>query len=133
MSEKKQKYYYALGRRKNAVATVRLYEGKGESTVNGKPLEKIYASKIDKSIINAPLRAIDKVGEFYFTVKAVGGGKMGQRGAIVHALARAIIEYDDSLKKALKVHGFLTRDSRMVERKHTGKRKARKSEQYSKR
>ncbi|MCA9383508.1 30S ribosomal protein S9, partial [Candidatus Dojkabacteria bacterium] len=124
---------YALGRRKTSTATVRLYEGKGDSTVNGKPLAEIYPSKIDKAIIHSPLKTIDKIGEFYFTVRTAGGGIKGQRDAIVHGLARALVDYDEAFKQPLKKEGFLTRDPRMVERKHTGFRKARKSEQYSKR
>lgn len=127
------KYTYAKGRRKTSNATVRLFEGKGESLINGKPLEEVFPSKTDKAIIHAPLTELGKMKDFYFTARTAGGGKSGQRGAIVHALARALVEYEPEYRVELKPKGYLMRDPRMVERKHTGFRKARKSEQYSKR
>lgn len=132
-TNKKSEYTYALGRRKTASATIRLYEGKGTTTVNGKPVEEVYPALADQKILRSPLAILDKVGDFYYTAVARGGGKSGQRGAIVHALARALVEYNPAFRETLKAEGMMTRDPRMVERKHTGRRKARKSEQFSKR
>lgn len=127
------KYSYALGRRKNAVATVRLFEGKGESMVNDKPFAQAYPLERDRFDILRPLAIIERKDGFFFTAKTAGGGVAGQKDAIRLALARAIVEFDASLKTVLKKEKMLTRDPRMVERKKTGYRKARKAEQYSKR
>ena len=127
-------YLYAVGRRKTSVVTIRLFETSGKNTLNDHPLEKYYASKVEKVRINQPLNIAElNPAEFYFTAKAVGGGKSSQMEALILALSRAIIKKYPDTKKALKDAGFLTRDSRMVERKKPGLRKARKAEQYSKR
>jgi small subunit ribosomal protein S9 len=134
MEEKKlNKYFYALGRRKTSVATIRLFEGKGDNTINGLSIKKLYPSKTDNEIILEPVKVLDILNNVYFTAKVSGGGKSSQKEAIRHALSRALVKYDETFKSVLKPKGFLTRDPRMVERKHTGFRKARKSEQYSKR
>lgn len=127
------KYFYAKGRRKTSVAGVRVMEGKGEIIVNGKPLAEYFTWETDRRDIMAPLVTTELLDKVYFTVRVVGGGVKGQKDAVVHALSRALVKMDKDLKPALKVKGFMTRDDRMVERKHTGFRKARKSPQYSKR
>lgn len=126
-------YYYGTGRRKTSVSRVFLKQGKGEITINGKSLEDYFERMTARQIVMQPLVTIDQVGKFdlYITVK--GGGKSGQAGAVRHGLARALEEFDSSFRPALKKAGFMTRDSRMVERKKYGKPKARKSDQYSKR
>lgn len=128
------KYFYAIGRRKTATATVRLFHGAGESTVNGKPLTTLYAHKHEQDQMLAPLKAagLNPV-EYYITAKVKGSGHAGQLGAIKLGLARAIVEMDPTLKKSLKQEHLMTRDPRMVERKKPGLRKARRAEQFSKR
>lgn len=133
MSNNTDKYYYALGRRKTAVATVRLYEGEGISTVNGKPVEEQYKLPSEKFSIFMPLRATDNISKFYFSAQAKGGGKTGQLEAIRHGISRALVVFDETLKSELKKSGLMTRDPRMVERKKAGFKKARKSPQFSKR
>lgn len=133
MQKQNQKYYYAKGRRKTAVAGVRIYEGKGAIMVNKKPIEEYFKWENDRREIMAPLKTLELTDKVYFTVRAVGGGVNGQKGATIHALARALVKMDVDFKSVLKKKGFLTRDDRMVERKHTGLLKARKGPQYSKR
>lgn len=129
-----EKYSYTIGRRKTSVASVRLYSGSGENTMNEKPLQKYYSHKYDLTRIYAPFKAADlSQKEFYFTTKIKGGGKESQLEALRLGLSRAIVKMYPDKKKALKDEGLLTRDPRMVERKKTGLRKARKAEQYSKR
>ncbi len=136
MADKKPKtpkYFYAYGRRKTSVATVRLFSGKGENTVNGKDLKEYYPLEADRKIVEFPLDVTKKTKDFYFTSKVKGGGKKSQRGAISHALSRALVKFDEELKPELKKFSLLTRDDRMVERKKTGLVKARKAPQFSKR
>ncbi|MCA9380037.1 30S ribosomal protein S9 [Candidatus Dojkabacteria bacterium] len=130
---KVEKYYYALGRRKTAVATVRLFESKGTSTVNGMDLKQYFPLKSDQKVVNGPLILLEKLTDFYFTSKVKGGGKKAQREAISLGIARAFVKSDETLKATLRKASFMTRDDRMVERKKTGKVKARKSHQFSKR
>ena len=127
------KYYFAIGRRKTARASVRLYEGNGEIIINEKKFEDVFPLEVDRKIIVKPLKKLNLESKFYFTVKTDGGGIKGMRNAIQLGIARALIKYDIDLKKELKDNGYLTRDDRMVERKHTGFVKARKKPQYSKR
>jgi len=127
------KYHYAKGRRKTAVAGARIFEGKGEIIVNNKPFKEYFPLEMDRKLIIEPLKTVDMDDKVYFTLRIVGGGVKGQRGAAVHALARALVKFNPELKPALRAKGFMTRDDRMVERKHTGFVKARKSPQYSKR
>jgi len=127
------KYYYAKGRRKKSVATVRLYEGNENSLINNKKVEEVYASIVDLERIYRPIVLLEKKGQFYFTAKVKGGGKVGQRDAITHALARSLAEMNADFRKVLKKAGLLTRDERKKERKKTGLLKARKAPQYSKR
>ncbi len=126
-------YFYGTGRRKTSVARVFLKPGNGDITVNGKKLDDYFDRAVLRQIIMQPLEKINGTGKFdlYITVK--GGGKSGQAGAIRHGLARALVAYNADFRKDIKAAGFLTRDSRMVERKKAGKPKARKSPQYSKR
>jgi small subunit ribosomal protein S9 len=129
-----QVYYYALGRRKASVATIRLYEGEGLSTINGKNLRDVYPSDSDVREIYQPITAIgSKDKDFYFTIVAKGGGVRGQVGAIKLALARALVKLSEENKPKLKPFGLLTRDPRVVERKKVGLVKARKAPQFSKR
>lgn len=128
------KYFYALGRRKTASATVRLFDEKGVSTVNDKPLEEVYPHQHEQVQILEPLQVVGlDASKFHMTVKVQGSGTKGQLGAIRLGLARALVVMDPAYKKDLKSKGLLTRDPRMVERKKPGLRKARRAEQFSKR
>ena len=129
----KNEYTYALGRRKTSVATVRLYKGTEESTFNDKKIEEVFTSKDEMFDILSPFRVTDTIGDFYFTVKAKGGGTTGQRQAARLAISRAMVKLSEDYKAELKKNGLLTRDSRMVERKKPGLKKARKAPQFSKR
>lgn len=130
----KNKYVYTKGRRKTAVATLRLYSEKGISVVNETEFEKAYDDAYYQKLILAPFKAAGLDSKNYmFTAKVSGSGFNAQAEAIRHALARAIVKMDPELRKPVKAAGFLTRDPRMVERKKTGLHKARKAEQYSKR
>jgi len=127
-------YKYAVGRRKTSVVTVRLYHENGKSTLNNKPIESVYDKDYELAKIYKPfdLLGIEK-NDFYFTAVAKGGGKYSQLDALVLGLSRALVKLDQSYKKVLKDNGLLTRDPRMVERKKTGLKKARKAEQFTKR
>lgn len=131
--QKLGKYYYALGRRKTSVATVRLFESKGVSMVNGMELSKYFPLKSDQKVVNGPLHLLEKLNDFHFTSIVKGGGKKAQREAISLGIARAFVKSDETLKATLRKASFMTRDDRMVERKKTGRVKARKSHQFSKR
>ncbi len=127
------KYAYAVGRRKTAVAEIRLYKGKGTNTANGMPLES-YVKRSDLfSLIYAPLKTAGVYESFHFDIQVSGSGESAQAQAIRHAVARALVVVDENLRKALKGAGFLTRDARQVERKKPGLHKARKSGSWSKR
>jgi len=131
----KGEYYYGMGRRKTAVARVRLYpNGDGSITVNGKS-SRLYFRQRDAiaSTMTAPLRLLDLDKEYTMTVRVVGGGINGQAGAIRHAVARALIRVNPEWKSALRKAGYLTRDPRMKERKKPGLKRARKAPQYTKR
>ena len=132
MSEKK--YTYTIGRRKTATATLRLFEEAGKNTVNEKPIEEYFPNGEFIHVINEVFSVSGlNPKEYYFTVKVEGSGISAQSEAIRHALARAVIKSHPEAKTEVKKAGFLTRDPRKVERKKAGLRKARKSEQYSKR
>ncbi len=124
---------YATGKRKDAVARVWIKPGSGKVTVNGKDQDKYFARPVLQLILRQPMQVAGVEGEFdvYATVK--GGGLTGQAGAVKHGISKALQLYNPSLRGALKAAGFLTRDSRVVERKKFGKRKARRSFQFSKR
>ncbi len=127
-------YFYGTGRRKNAVAAVRIYPGKGEIKINGKTMDEYFGMETLKLIVRQPLVATDSVEKFDIICKVIGGGLSGQAGAIRHGLSRAMVQADEEAYKAtLKKAGFLTRDSRMKERKKYGLKKARKASQFSKR
>jgi small subunit ribosomal protein S9 len=126
-------YYYGTGRRKNAVAKVRLYPGTGNFTVNGKTLDEYFGLETLKQIIRQPLELTDSINRFDIVVEVASGGLSGQAGAIRHGIARALVEAQPDLRSAVKKAGFLTRDPRMKERRKYGLKKARKAPQFSKR
>ena len=127
-------YFYGTGRRKNAVACVRILPGTGKITVNGKDIDDYFGLETLKLIIRQPLAATATEGQFDIIAKAIGGGVSGQAGAIRHGLARALVQADETAYKAtLKSAGFLTRDARMKERKKPGLKAARRAPQFSKR
>ena len=135
MAKKSTKvYYYGTGRRKDAVARVRLVPGTGKITINEKDIDEYFGLDTLKLIVRQPLEATETAGKFDVIAKAEGGGISGQAGAIRHGIARALVVADEEAYKAtLKTEGFLTRDSRMKERKKPGLKKARKASQFSKR
>jgi small subunit ribosomal protein S9 len=121
------------GRRKSSTARVFITRGSGNITVNGRTLDTYFGRETARMIVRQPLQATELGGNVDVTVTVRGGGTSGQAGAIRHGLARAILAYDESQKKTLRQHGYLTRDARIVERKKVGLHKARKRPQYSKR
>lgn len=123
----------AVGRRKTSAARVKLVPGKGQITVNGKALEQYFPYFEWQDIVVAPLKAISKEKAYDVSVKVVGGGQKGQAVAVQHGISRALVAYDEDLKKTLKTLGLLTRDSRVKERKKFGLKKARRAPQWSKR
>lgn len=127
-------YFYGTGRRKTAVARVRLLPGTGQITVNNKTLNEYFGGRqLYEIVVNQPLRQTNTHGRYNVTVKVVGGGVSGQAGAVRHGIARALLQSDETLRAALKKAGFLTRDPRMKERKKPGLKRARKAPQYTKR
>jgi len=126
-------YYYGTGRRKSSVARVFLKKGSGKIQINGKVLNEYFPRETGRMIVCQPLNLIDELKSFDIKVNVRGGGESGQAGAVRHGLTRALIEYDESLKSNLSKAGFVTRDSREVERKKVGLHKARKRKQFSKR
>ncbi len=128
-----QVQYYGTGRRKNAVARVRLVPGNGKIIINRRPMEEYFGKKTLEMIIKQPLAVTGTDGRFDVLVKVHGGGTTGQAGAIRMGIARALLEADKELRPLLKREGFLTRDPRMKERRKYGLKKARKAPQFSKR
>ena len=126
-------YYYGTGRRKNAIARVRLTEGSGKITINGKDIEEFFGMETLKVIARQPLTVTNTTSKYDVIVKVTGGGFTGQAGAIRHGIARALNDANIEFRPALKQNGFLTRDPRMKERKKYGLKKARKAPQFSKR
>jgi len=124
---------YGTGRRKDAVARVWITRGNGKIIVNGRSFETYFARPVLRMIINQPFAAIERVGNFDIHCTVAGGGLSGQAGAVRLGISRALDEYDNIFHKALRSGGFLTRDSRVVERKKYGHKKARRSFQFSKR
>ena len=124
---------YGTGRRKTATARVYMTAGTGNITVNGRALDEFFGRVTGRMIVRQPLETVQLTSRFDFTVKVDGGGITGQAGAIRHGITRALMEYDESLRKPLRDAGFVTRDAREVERKKVGRRKARRGPQYSKR
>jgi len=124
---------YATGKRKNAVARVWIKPGKGQITINGRDQEIYFARPVLRMMIAQPLQIADRLGQFDVDVTVEGSGLSGQAGAVRHGISKALTYYEPGLRSVLKPHGFLTRDSRVVERKKYGKAKARRSFQFSKR
>jgi small subunit ribosomal protein S9 len=131
----KSEYYYGMGRRKTAVARVRVFpNGDGSITVNGKNAQNYFGQRdAHMATIAAPFRVLDLSNQYTVTARVVGGGTSGQAGAIRHALARALVRMDPDAKHPLRKAGLLTRDPRMKERKKPGLKRARKAPQYTKR
>ncbi|UTW14115.1 30S ribosomal protein S9 [Marinobacterium rhizophilum] len=125
--------YYGTGRRKTSTARVFLRPGTGVITINDRTIENYFGRETARMIVRQPLELTDSVEKFDVFVTVAGGGGFGQAGAIRHGITRALMEYDETLRPSLRSAGFVTRDSRMVERKKVGLRKARKRPQFSKR
>lgn len=126
-------HFYGTGRRKTSTARVYLTAGKGEISVNDRPLDRFFGRQTARMIVRQPLELMNLTDKFDVNVTVSGGGTTGQAGAIRHGLTRALMEYDESLRAGLRKAGFVTRDAREVERKKVGLRKARRATQYSKR
>ena len=126
-------YFYGTGRRKHSVARVRVYNGTGKVTINGRDIEDYFGLETLKLLVRSPLVLTETDGKFDVVVNVIGGGCSGQAGAIRHGLSRALLQYDPALRSALKKAGFLTRDPRMKERKKYGLKAARRAPQFSKR
>ena len=124
---------YATGKRKNAIARVWVKPGKGKITVNGKESDAYFARPVLRMMINQPFKVTNREGEFDVVCTVTGSGLSGQAGAVRHGISKALSDYEPALRPALKHAGFMTRDSRVVERKKYGKKKARRSFQFSKR
>jgi small subunit ribosomal protein S9 len=124
---------YATGKRKDAVARVWIKPGSGKIVVNDRPVEVYFARPVLRMILAQPLQVASRDGQYDIVVNVAGGGLSGQAGAVRHGLAKALTHYEPELRGPLKKEGFLTRDSRVVERKKYGKKKARRSFQFSKR
>tara|TARA_B100000029_G_C17155728_1_gene807710 strand:+ start:34 stop:498 length:465 start_codon:yes stop_codon:yes gene_type:complete len=124
---------YATGKRKNSIARVWLKKGDGKISINGKSIDKYFSRPVLKMIVNQPLEVIQSIGSFDVTATVKGGGLSGQAGALRHGISKALSLYDTGFRPALKKIGFITRDSRVVERKKSGLAKARRSYQFSKR
>ena len=124
---------YATGKRKNSIARVWLKRGSGSISVNGKSVEKYFARPVLQMIVNQPLNVIEAEGGYEILATVKGGGLSGQAGALRHGISKALSLFDSSYRPALKKVGFITRDSRVVERKKSGLAKARRSYQFSKR
>lgn len=125
--------YYGTGRRKTSSARVFMTRGSGNITINKRDIDQYFGREVARMIVRQPLEAVDAVNTFDLKVTVKGGGSFGQAGAIRHGLARALLQYDETLRAPLRQGGFLTRDAREVERKKIGLHKARKRPQYSKR
>ncbi len=125
--------FYGTGRRKKSIARVRLVEGSGVITINGKNIDEYFGTEVLKLIVRQPLTATNTNAKYDVIAKVVGGGFTGQAGAIRHGIARALNEANSEFRPTLKSNGYLTRDPRMKERKKYGLKKARKAPQFSKR
>ncbi len=129
----KGEYVFTTGKRKTSVASIRMYKGDGQITVNGKVLKEYFKSKYDLDTILSPLVLTDMRTKVDCTLKVVGGGQKSQADAVRHAISRGLLKKDPTLRPTLKKSGFLTRDSRIKERKKPGLKRARKAPQWSKR
>jgi small subunit ribosomal protein S9 len=125
--------YYATGRRKTSSARVYMSAGTGTIVVNGLPVDDFFGRKTSRMIVRQPLDIVEMNDKFDIKISVKGGGNSGQAGAIRHGITRALMEYDETLRPALRKAGFVTRDAREVERKKVGLRKARRATQFSKR
>lgn len=135
--------HYATGRRKSSAARVFMSPGKGDITINHRPLDTYFGRSTDRMVVQQPIAIVDVAGKFDFNITVRGGGSSGQAGAIRHGIARALVKYDEdgadqsendnSFRKLLRKAGYITRDARVVERKKVGRHKARKGTQFSKR
>jgi small subunit ribosomal protein S9 len=128
-----ERYFYGTGRRKTAVARVRLYPGSGEILVNGRGYKDVFTTGTHQTAVLAPLKAAGAAERFNIQAKIAGGGISGWAGALSHGIARALAASDEALKPALRRQKLLTRDARMKERKKVGLKRARKAPQYTKR
>ncbi len=126
-------YHYAVGRRKTAVATVRLTPGSGLIVVNGRPADQYFGRATLEYVVNQPMAEANLAASFNAVVRVKGGGLSGQAGAVRHAIARALVKSDEGLHITMRRAGFLTRDARAKERKKYGLKRARKAPQYTKR
>ena len=126
-------YYYGTGRRKSSVARVRVYPGTGKITINDRDIDNYFGLETLKLIVRQPLALTGTAEKFDIVCRVSGGGVTGQAGAIRHGLSRALLQFDENLRPALKKAGFLTRDPRMKERKKYGLKAARRAPQFSKR
>ncbi len=126
-------YNYGTGRRKTSAARVFLKSGSGQIEINGRPLDVFFGRKTAQMVVRQPLELVEMSDKLDVKITVKGGGTTGQAGAIRHGIARALIEYDESLRSPLRQAGWVTRDARAVERKKVGLRKARKKPQFSKR
>ncbi len=129
----KQTYFHGTGRRKTAVAQIKLMEGNGAIIVNGTPYEEVFTNFEQKHAILKPLQVTDTAGKYNIVIKVEGGGISGQSGAISHGIARALVAVSETFKPILRQNGLLTRDPRVKERKKPGLKRARKAPQYTKR
>ncbi len=125
--------YYSTGRRKSSAARVFLKRGDGNITINNRTLDQYFGRETGRMVVRQPLETVELLGQMDVNVTVKGGGITGQAGAIRHGITRALIEYDETLRKPLRQAGFVTRDAREVERKKIGLHKARKRPQFSKR
>mgnify|MGYP004469288117 CR=1 FL=1 len=133
MAKSEKIVYTGTGRRKSSIARVRLVEGSGKITINGKDIDEFFGLETLKVIVRQPLTVTNTIDKYDVICSVQGGGFTGQAGAIRHGIARALNEANSEFRPALKTNGFLTRDSRMKERKKYGLKKARKAPQFSKR
>ena len=124
---------YGTGRRKTSAARVYIKPGSGKIQINERPIEQFFGRETARMIVRQPLEAVEMNARFDVEATVAGGGITGQAGALRHGITRALIEYDETLRKPLRSAGFVTRDAREVERKKVGRRKARRGPQYSKR
>jgi small subunit ribosomal protein S9 len=124
---------YGTGRRKTSTARVHLRPGTGKIRINDRTIEEFFGRQTSRMIVRQPLETVQMVDRFDVEVSVAGGGSTGQAGAIRHGLTRALMDYDESLRRPLRMAGFVTRDAREVERKKVGLRKARRGTQFSKR
>ena len=133
MYESKVKYYYGTGRRKHSVARVRVYNGTGKITINGRDIDDYFGLETLKLIVRQPMALTETLGKFDIVCTVAGGGVTGQAGAIRHGLSRALLLFNPELRATLNSAGLLTRDPRMKERKKYGLKAARRAPQFSKR